>query len=61
MGIDNMENENFLMRLSQYLFWDCNIAMLNPNVDKKIVLERIFQKELKKMKRKFSDFMIKKQ
>jgi hypothetical protein len=37
-----MEDKGFLGRLSQYLFWDCNVNMLDPNIDKKLILERVF-------------------
>ena len=37
-----MENENFLKSLSQYLFWDYNADMLDPNIDKRLILERVF-------------------
>jgi two-component SAPR family response regulator len=43
-----MENNDFLMRLSQYLFWDCNITMLDPNIDKKMILERVFSRGTEK-------------
>jgi hypothetical protein len=37
-----MRNNGFLGKLSQYLFWDCNVNMLDPNVDRKLILERVF-------------------
>ena len=37
-----MGNDGFLRNLSQYLFWDCNVEMLDPNIDKKLILERVF-------------------
>ena len=37
-----MENSNFLRNLSAYLFWDYNTNMLDPNTDKKLILERVF-------------------
>jgi hypothetical protein len=37
-----MENNSLLNRLSKYLFWDCNADMLDPNIDKKLILERVF-------------------
>ena len=39
-----MENFNFLTRLSHYLFWDCNVNMLDPHIDKKLVIERVFSR-----------------
>jgi hypothetical protein len=37
-----MEENNILLRLSKYLFWDYNIDRLDPDVDKKLILERVF-------------------
>ena len=37
-----MEDGNFLRNLSQYLFWDYNADILDPNIDKKLILERVF-------------------
>ena len=37
-----MGKNSFLNKLSQYLFWDCNVNMLDPNIDKKLILERVF-------------------
>ena len=37
-----MRNSSFFRNLSQYLFWDYNTNMLDPNIDKKIILERVF-------------------
>ena len=39
-----MGNNDFLKKLSQYLFWDCNVNMLDPITDKKMVLERVFSR-----------------
>jgi len=39
-----MESNKFLGRLSQYLFWDFDINMLDPNIDKKLILERVFSR-----------------
>ena len=33
---------DILSRLSGYLFWDLNIDMLDPDIDKKLILERVF-------------------
>jgi hypothetical protein len=38
----DMEKQIFLKKLSQYLFWDCNINMLDADMDKKLILERVF-------------------
>ena len=37
-----MENNVLFENLSQYLFWDYNTNMLDPNTDKKLILERVF-------------------
>jgi len=37
-----MENGVFFRNLSQYLFWDYNTSLLDPNIDKKLILERVF-------------------
>jgi len=33
---------SLLSKLSKFLFWDCNIDMLDPNVDRNLTLERVF-------------------
>ena len=35
---------NILSKLSGYLFWDCNIDLLDPNSDKNLILERVFSR-----------------
>ena len=35
-------NCNFIDNLSRYLFWDYNVSMLDPNMDKTLILERVF-------------------
>ncbi|GHV95647.1 hypothetical protein AGMMS50293_19670 [Spirochaetia bacterium] len=37
-----MKDKAILNTLSPYLFWDCNINMLDPDIDKKLILERVF-------------------
>ena len=37
-----MEKDVFFRNLSQYLFWDYNTSLLDPNIDKKLILERVF-------------------
>jgi hypothetical protein len=37
-----MEKKDILSELSPYLFWDCNAGMLDPDMDKKLVLECFF-------------------
>jgi hypothetical protein len=34
--------DNFLSKLSGYLFWEYNIEKLDPNIDINLVLERVF-------------------
>ena len=46
-----MENDSFLTKLSQYLFWDCNVNKLDPNIDKKMILERVFSRGTEKDER----------
>jgi len=35
---------NILPKLSKHLFWDCDIVRLDPDVDKKLILERVFSR-----------------
>jgi hypothetical protein len=37
-----MKDNDLLRNLSHYLFWDYNADMLDPNVDIKLILERVF-------------------
>jgi hypothetical protein len=37
-----MKDANLLSRLSKFLFWDYNVNILDPNIDKNIILERVF-------------------
>ena len=37
-----MENCHFINNLSRHLFWDYNVDMLDPNIDKMFILERVF-------------------
>ncbi|MCL2880065.1 MAG: hypothetical protein FWF29_07460 [Treponema sp.] len=37
-----VDSKTFLSKLSKYLFWDCNIAEINPKRDINLVLERVF-------------------
>ena len=41
-GENLLSKNNILFKLSEYLFWDYDITKLNPDVDKKIILERVF-------------------
>ena len=34
--------DNILSKLSEYLFWDLDIKMLDPYIDKNLILERVF-------------------
>ena len=36
------------MKLSQYLFWDADISMIDPNTDRKMILERVFSRGTEK-------------
>jgi hypothetical protein len=38
-----MEN-NILPKLSKHLFWDYDIDRLDPDIDKKLILERVFSR-----------------
>jgi hypothetical protein len=38
----NTKENNFLSKLSDCLFWDCNKDMLDPDIDKNLILERVF-------------------
>jgi hypothetical protein len=35
---------NILSKLSKYLFWDYEISLLDPNVDRNLILERVFSR-----------------
>jgi hypothetical protein len=35
---------NILSNLSEYLFWDYNINILDPNIDRNLILERVFSR-----------------
>ena len=37
-----MEDNDLLLKLSKYLFWDYNVNTLDPNIDKNLILERVF-------------------
>jgi hypothetical protein len=39
-----MMNYNILARLSKYLFWDCDTDTLDPNIDRNLILERVFSR-----------------
>ena len=34
--------DSLLSKLSKFLFWDYNINLLDPHVDRKLILERVF-------------------
>jgi hypothetical protein len=40
-----MVKKGILEKLSPYLFWDCNSGILDPDIDIKLVLERVFSRE----------------
>ena len=54
-----MGNNGFLMRLSKYLFWDLNIAALDPDIDKKMILERVFSRGTEKDEKESFSFYTK--
>ncbi|MDR3161680.1 MAG: hypothetical protein LBU28_08715 [Spirochaetaceae bacterium] len=37
-----MNDANLLPKLSKFLFWDYNTDTLDPDIDKRIILERVF-------------------
>jgi hypothetical protein len=39
-----MTNYNILTKLSKYLFWDCDTDTLDPNIDRNLILERVFSR-----------------
>jgi hypothetical protein len=39
-----MTDNNILSKLSKYLFWDYNIDTLDPNIDRNLILERVFSR-----------------
>jgi hypothetical protein len=39
-----MKNYNILAKLSKHLFWDYNIGTLDPNIDRNLILERVFSR-----------------
>jgi hypothetical protein len=43
-----MEEFSFLRQLSQHLFWDCDVNMLDPTNDKKLIVERVFARGTEK-------------
>jgi len=51
-----MENSDFLKNLSQYLFWDYNADILDPNIDKRLILERVFTKGTENDEKKAFNF-----
>lgn len=34
--------QNILSTLSKHLFWDCDAALLDPQADRRLILERVF-------------------
>jgi len=34
--------DSLLSKLSRFLFWDCNIDLLDPTIDRNLILERVF-------------------
>jgi len=48
--------ENILSKLSGYLFWDCNINLLDPNIDRNLILERVFSRGTENDERKVLNY-----
>jgi len=44
--------DNILSKISGYLFWDCDADRLDPDIDKKLILERIFSRGTENDERK---------
>jgi hypothetical protein len=42
-----MKNTDILPKLSKYLVWDYNINTLDPDIDKNLILERVFTRGTK--------------
>jgi hypothetical protein len=36
--------QSFLSTLSRHLFWDCDVSLLDPHADRRMVLERVFSR-----------------
>jgi hypothetical protein len=36
--------ENILPKLSQFLFWDYDVNVLDPDIDRGLILERVFMR-----------------
>jgi len=51
-----MQSNDFLSKLSQYLFWDYNITKLDPNIDIKMILERVFSRGTEKDEKEIFSF-----
>jgi hypothetical protein len=43
-----MEDDNILSKLSTCLFWDYDIKNLDPDVDRNLILERVFTRGTEK-------------
>jgi hypothetical protein len=43
-----MEDDNILSKLSTYLFWDYDTKNLDPNIDRNLMLERVFTRGTEK-------------
>ncbi|MDL2229976.1 hypothetical protein LJC14_06985 [Treponema sp. OttesenSCG-928-L16] len=51
-----MKEPGFLTQLSQYLFWDYDVNMLDPNDDKKLIVERVFTRGTEKDEKKLFNY-----
>jgi len=56
MGYTIIMEENILSKLSGYLFWDYNINLLDPNNDRKLILERVYSRGTENDERKVINY-----
>jgi hypothetical protein len=47
---------NILSKLSEYLFWDYNTNLLDPYIDKNLILERVFSRGTESDEREVFNF-----
>ncbi|MDR1962455.1 MAG: hypothetical protein LBQ50_01595 [Planctomycetaceae bacterium] len=48
--------ENILPKLSQFLFWDYDVNVLDPDIDKSLILERVFTRGTEDDKREVFNY-----
>jgi hypothetical protein len=51
-----MADVNILSKLSTYLFWDYNTKNLDPNIDRNLILERVFTRGTEKDEKEVFDY-----